>query len=152
MGMHFRESEEKITIGMIVAGIIIIGILLTSLIVYLLNVNSSKVNDSVLQNTQISKLENTDEFEDYFFSVCTADYKKMAENMVNLKRAVDSAKKMTIKKHGYSLDIEIGDNAYICAGEINIPDGELFFAPKLTGVNGTILFDTPCLFRNSTIS
>lgn len=64
MGMHFRESEEKITIGMIVAGIIIIGILLTSLIVYLLNVNSSKVNDSVLQNSQISKLENTDEFED----------------------------------------------------------------------------------------
>lgn len=64
MGMHFRESEEKITIGMIVAGIIIIGILLTSLIVYLLNVNSSKVNDSVLQNSQISKLENSDEFED----------------------------------------------------------------------------------------
>lgn len=91
---------------------------------------------------------NTDDFEEYFFSVCTTNYKEMAENMIELKKAVDSAKKMTIKKHGYSLEIGIGAEAYICAGEINIPDGELFFAPKKYEVNGTILFDTPCLFRN----
>ena len=44
MGMHYRDNEEKFTIGMIIAGIIIIAILLTSLIVYLLNVNSIKNN------------------------------------------------------------------------------------------------------------
>ena len=45
MGVHYRDNEEKLTIGMIIAGIIIIGILLTSLILYLLNINSTKVNE-----------------------------------------------------------------------------------------------------------
>ena len=31
MGVHFKDNEEKITIGMIIAGIIIIGILLSVL-------------------------------------------------------------------------------------------------------------------------
>ena len=65
MGMHFRDNDEKITIGMIISGIIIIGILLTSLIVYLLNVNSSKVNEGIIENSQIArKQETADEFED----------------------------------------------------------------------------------------
>ncbi len=65
MGMHFRDNDEKITIGMIVSGIIIIGILLTSLILYLLNVNSSKINEGIIENKQIAKSQdNTEEFED----------------------------------------------------------------------------------------
>ena len=65
MGVHYRDNEEKLTIGMIIAGIIIIGILLTSLIVYLLNVNSSKLNEGVIENKDIAKkVENTDIFED----------------------------------------------------------------------------------------
>ena len=71
MGEHFKDNEEKITIGMIISGIIIIGILLTSLIVYLLNVNSSKVNEGIIESEQIGKksentdkTENIDDFED----------------------------------------------------------------------------------------
>ena len=71
MGEHFKDNEEKITIGMIIAGIIIIGILLTSLIVYLLNVNSSKINEGIIESEQIGKksentdkTENIDDFED----------------------------------------------------------------------------------------
>ena len=90
MGMHFRESEDKITIGMIVAGIIIIGILLTSLIVYLLNVNSSKVNDSILQNSQISKLENTDEFEDVSSEIGKSVNEAINENNSNSSLNVTS--------------------------------------------------------------
>lgn len=61
MGVHFKDNEEKITIGMIIAGIIIIGILLTSLIVYLLSVNSSKINEGIIESDQIAKKdENTD--------------------------------------------------------------------------------------------
>lgn len=64
MGERFKDNEEKITIGMIIAGIIIIGILLTSLIVYLLNVNSSKVNEGIIESEQIGKKsENTDKTE-----------------------------------------------------------------------------------------
>ena len=71
MGVHFKENEEKITIGMIIAGIIIIGILFASLIVYLLNVNTAKVNQGIIESEQISKksensdkTENIEDFED----------------------------------------------------------------------------------------
>ncbi len=63
--MHYRDNEEKFTIGMIIAGIIIIAILLTSLIVYLLNVNSTKINEGVIEKEDIAKkIENNDDFED----------------------------------------------------------------------------------------
>ena len=62
--MHYKDKEEKLTIGMIIAGIIIIAILLTSLIVYLLNVNSTKLNEGVIEKEDIAKkIENNGEFE-----------------------------------------------------------------------------------------
>ena len=63
--MHYKDKEEKLTIGMIIAGIIIIAILLTSLIVYLLNVNSTKINEGVIEKEDIAKkIESSDDFED----------------------------------------------------------------------------------------
>lgn len=67
MGVHFKENEEKLTLGMIIAGIIIIGILTASLIVYLLNVNNTNIGGSVVsEETQIGEAPKTteDEFED----------------------------------------------------------------------------------------
>lgn len=64
MGIHFKENEEKITMGMIISGIIIIGILIASLIVYLLNVTNSNTEGEILtQDSQIGKEESDDEFE-----------------------------------------------------------------------------------------
>lgn len=66
MGVHFKENEEKITMGMIISGIIIIGILIASLIVYLLSVNNSSIEGEVItQEGQIGegKEESDDEFE-----------------------------------------------------------------------------------------
>lgn len=37
MGVHFKENEEKISIGMIISGVIIMAILVTSLIVYFMS-------------------------------------------------------------------------------------------------------------------
>ena len=53
MGVHFKENEEKITLGMIISGIMIIAILVTSLIVYLLNVNSAKNNGEIASQEEI---------------------------------------------------------------------------------------------------
>ena len=53
MGVHFKENEEKITLGMIISGIMIIAILVTSLIVYLLNVNSTKNNGEIASQEEI---------------------------------------------------------------------------------------------------
>lgn len=62
MGVHFKENEEKITMGMIISGIIIIGILMASLIVYMLNVNNSKAEgDLVTEQSQIGQVEDEDD-------------------------------------------------------------------------------------------
>jgi peptidase M23 len=53
MGVHFKENEEKITLGMIISGIMIIAILVTSLIVYLLNVNSTKNNGELASQEEL---------------------------------------------------------------------------------------------------
>ena len=66
MGVHFKENEEKITMGMIISGIVIIGILMASLIVYMLNVNNSKTEgDSEILQGQFGQVkeENDDDFE-----------------------------------------------------------------------------------------
>lgn len=66
MGVHFKENEEKITMGMIISGIVIIGILMASLIVYMLNVNNSKTEgDSEILQGQFGEVkeENDDDFE-----------------------------------------------------------------------------------------
>ena len=47
MGVHFKENEDKITIGMIISGVVIIAILVTSLIVYLININNSKNQEEI---------------------------------------------------------------------------------------------------------
>ena len=66
MGVHFKENEEKITIGMIISGIMIIAILVTSLIVYLLNINSSKNNGEIASQEEVKTSDvqnNDDDFE-----------------------------------------------------------------------------------------
>ena len=61
MGVHFRENEEKITLGMIIAGIFMIAILATTLIVYLLNTNSETQEDSEMQEEIIGEVEPTED-------------------------------------------------------------------------------------------
>lgn len=65
MGVHFKENEEKITMGMIISGIMIIAILVTSLIIYLLNINSAKNNGEIAtkEELQTGEVKNNDDFE-----------------------------------------------------------------------------------------
>ncbi len=61
MGVHFREKEEKLTLGMIIAGIVIIAILVTSFIVYLLNANNANTEGEILEEAQASQPQETPE-------------------------------------------------------------------------------------------
>lgn len=64
MGVHFKENEEKITLGMIITGIAIIAILLTSLIIYLLNVNVKGSEEFAEEEHIVSQTkQDDDEFE-----------------------------------------------------------------------------------------
>jgi aminopeptidase len=84
-----------------------------------------------------------EEFEDFFFSVCTADYAKMAEDLKPLKARMEAADQVHITAPGTDLRFSIKDIPVIpCSGECNIPDGECFTAPVRDSVQGTIQFNT----------
>lgn len=97
-------------------------------------------NDSMAQMAEMP----TDEFEDYFFNVCTVDYRKMSEAMEPLKALMEKTDKVRIVAPGTDLTFSVkGIPAVKCDGRCNIPDGEVYTAPVKDSVNGTIRYNTP---------
>ena len=85
-------------------------------------------------------------FEDFYFDVCTLDYAKMNKAMDPLKELMERTDRVHITGPGTDLKFSIkGIPAVKCAGEMNIPDGELFTAPVKESVNGVIAFNTPTI-------
>ncbi len=92
----------------------------------------------------------TEEFEDYYFDVCTADYQTMAENMEPLKKRMQATNNVRITAPGTDLTFSIKEIPVIpCAGEMNIPDGEIFTAPVKESINGTITYNTQSLYQGT---
>ncbi len=85
-----------------------------------------------------------DEFLNFSLDVMTVDYNKMYEDMKPLKELMEKTDKVRIVSKGTDITFSIkGLPAIICAGESNIPDGEVFTAPVKNSVNGTITYNTP---------
>ncbi|UFJ40235.1 aminopeptidase [Brevibacillus humidisoli] len=92
----------------------------------------------------------TEAFEDFYFDVCTLDYKKMKEAFSPLKELMDQTDQVRIVGPGTELTFSIkGIPNIICAGEYNVPDGEIFTAPVRDSVNGTISFRTTTQYMNT---
>ena len=92
----------------------------------------------------------TEAFEDFYFNVCTMDYRKMAKAMNPLEKRMIQADKVQIKGPGTDLSFSIkGIGAKSCNGKLNIPDGEVFSCPVKNSVNGTIQFNTPTLYSGT---
>ena len=90
----------------------------------------------------------TEAFEDFYFDVCTLDYSKMAAAMEPLKALMEKTDKVHIKGPGTDLSFSIkGMGAIPCAGECNIPDGEIFTAPIRDSVNGTVYYNAPSMYN-----
>lgn len=93
----------------------------------------------------------TPKFTSYLLDVCNVDYHKMAEAQKPLQKLMENTDKVRIVSPGTDLTFSIKDIPVVpCAGEANIPDGEVFTAPVRTSVNGTITFNTPCPYRGIT--
>jgi len=93
----------------------------------------------------------TEAFEDYYFNVCCLDYSKMDRAMDPLKALMERTDKVHIVGPGTDLTFSIkGLPAIKCAGDCNIPDGEIFTAPAAGSINGHITFNTPSLFEGFT--
>ncbi len=90
-------------------------------------------------------------FEDFYFNVCNLNYAKMSKAMDNLVELMNKTDRVNIKGKGTDLTFSIKDIPSIkCAGEYNIPDGEVFTAPVRDSINGKILFNTPAVYQGIT--
>lgn len=89
----------------------------------------------------------TEAFENFYFDVCTMDYRKMARAMAPLQQRMQSADQVRIKSPGTDLTFSIkGIGAKSCDGKRNIPDGEVFSCPVKDSVNGCIQFNAPTIY------
>ena len=103
-------------------------------------------------NASMAQLANTstEGFEDFYFNVCNLDYSKMAEALKPLEALMRKTDKVHIVGPGTDLTFSIkGINVVPCAGEMNIPDGEIFTAPVRESVNGTLQYNTPAEYNGT---
>ncbi len=90
----------------------------------------------------------TDKFEDFYFKVCTLDYSKMDRALKPLKELMEKTDRVRIVGPGTDLSFSIkGLPAIICAGELNIPDGEIFTAPVKDSIEGVVSFNAPTIYN-----
>src|SRR2546422_3257188 len=90
----------------------------------------------------------TEAFEDFFFDVCTLDYRKLLPGMKALKGLMKKTDRVEIKGLGTDLRFSIkGIPAVICGGDRNIPDGEVFTCPVKNSVQGHVTFNAPSIYQ-----
>ena len=89
----------------------------------------------------------TERFEKFYYNVCNLNYQKMNDAMTPLKELMERTDKVRITAPNTDLTFSIkGISAIKCAGEMNIPDGEIYTAPVKNSVNGVITYNVPTLY------
>jgi aminopeptidase len=90
----------------------------------------------------------TEAFEDFYFDVCTLDYRKLLPGMKALKRLMEKTDGVQIKGPNTDLHFSMkGIPAVICGGDRNIPDGEVFSCPVKDSVGGHVTFNAPSIYQ-----
>src|ERR1700730_8701575 len=91
----------------------------------------------------------TEALENFYFDVCTLDYRKLQPGMKALKTLMEKTGRVEVKAPGTDLRFSIkGIPAVICGGDRNIPDGEVFTAPVKDSVQGHITFNAPTIYQS----
>ncbi len=91
----------------------------------------------------------TEAFEDFYFDVCTLDYRKLQPGMKALKALMEKTDRVELKGPGTDLRFSMkGISAVICGGDRNIPDGEVFSCPVKDSVQGHITFNAPTIYQS----
>lgn len=91
----------------------------------------------------------TEQFENFYFDVCTLDYAKMSQAEKPLKERMDKADRVRIVGPlDNDLEFSIkGISAVQCDGDRNIPDGEVFTAPVKNSINGVIHYNAGTIYH-----
>jgi len=89
----------------------------------------------------------TEAFEDFYFRVCTFDYRRYGPGMKALTELMDETDRVHLKGPGTDLQFSIkGIGAVACGGQRNIPDGEVFSCPVKDSVEGVIQYNAPTVY------
>src|SRR5438128_1097313 len=92
----------------------------------------------------------TEAFEDFYFDVCNLDYARLARALRPLAERMAAARAVRITGPDTDLRFSIaGMPVVACAGERNIPDGEVFTAPVRDSVEGHVRFNTPTIYQGT---
>lgn len=98
--------------------------------------------------------KSTEEFERFYFDVCTLDYARMARAADALAARMRRTDQVHIRGPG-DTDLRFsikGIGVVPCCGDFNIPDGEVFSAPVRTSVEGVVQYNTPTLYNGHTFT
>ncbi len=103
-------------------------------------------NPSMAQQAGMS----TEAFENFYFDVCNLDYPRLAKALRPLVERMEAAKEVQIIGPETDLRFSIAGVPVVpCAGEMNIPDGEVFTAPVRDSVEGHVRFNTPTVYQGT---
>jgi aminopeptidase len=92
----------------------------------------------------------TEAFEDFYFDVCLVDYRRLEKALKPLVARMTAARSVHITGPDTDLRFSIeGIPVVPCAGEMNIPDGEVFTAPVKDSVEGIVRFNTPTIYQGA---
>ena len=95
----------------------------------------------------------TEAFENFYFDVCCLDYPRLAKSLKPLVDRMNAAKEVHILGPETDLRFSIAGIPVIpCAGEMNIPDGEVFTAPVRDSVQGHVKFNAPTIYQGASFS
>ncbi len=90
----------------------------------------------------------TEDFEKFYFDCCLTNYAALKTVMDKLALLMEKTQSVRITGPGTDLSFSIkGMPAIVCAGEYNIPDGEVFTAPVKNSVNGKLSYNCPALYQ-----
>src|SRR5437588_3387284 len=92
----------------------------------------------------------TEAFEDFYFDVCTLNYRKLLPGMKTLKRLMEATDCVQIIGPATDLVFSVkGIPAVICGGDSNIPEGEDFTSPEKQSVEGHVTFNAPSIYQGT---
>ncbi len=101
-------------------------------------------NASMAQLAQMS----SEEFADFFFEACLVDYARLKRGAEKLKKLMERTSLVRIVGPGTDLEFSIeGIPVVACCGEMNIPDGECFTAPRKQSIEGQVSFNAPTVWE-----
>lgn len=89
----------------------------------------------------------TSDFADFYYRACLLDYGKLRDAMKPLEERLRKASEVRLKGPGTDIRLHVDGQEWVnCHGTRNVPDGELFSAPLIDSVNGTIRY-SPSVYQ-----